>query len=140
VFDETNPRGLRITHKGGPEVWMSRPQFLEALAERLQSSASVRTIYGDPIEAEGKVVIPVARVAYGLGGGFGTRRMKDQEGQNEQEPAGEGGGGGVTVFPVGVVEVTREQTRFVSVKKGGKAMWAVAFLAGFTLAKLLTRR
>jgi len=42
--------------------------LLQAIAERLHSSSSIHTIYGDPIEAQGKTLIPVAKVSYGFGG------------------------------------------------------------------------
>ena len=49
-------------------------QLLEPLLERLHSSASVKTIYGEPIEVAGKTLIPIAKVAYGLGGAASARR------------------------------------------------------------------
>jgi uncharacterized spore protein YtfJ len=68
-------------------------QFLGSLAERLQSSASVETIYGKPIGTQGKTIVPVARVSYGLGGGYGKAKTYDKEGRRQQRPAGESGGG-----------------------------------------------
>ncbi len=38
---------------------MSLEHYFQAFAERLQSSAHVRTVYGDPIETQDKTVIPV---------------------------------------------------------------------------------
>lgn len=48
--------------------------FLASLSERLQSDASVKTIYGEPIEVEGKTIITVGKIAYGLGGGYGAAK------------------------------------------------------------------
>ena len=39
---------------------MNVQQLLESLAERLYSSASVQAVFGEPVQAEGKVIIPVA--------------------------------------------------------------------------------
>ena len=90
---------------------MNVKETLEALAERLQTTG-VRTIYGEPVSAEGRTIIPVARVAYGFGGGGGlSGRQAAQPGDMNGE--GAGGGGGVRAVPVGVVEITREQTRFL---------------------------
>ena len=44
---------------------------LGSLADSLRESATVEKVYGEPIEAYGKTIIPVARIAYGLGRGFG---------------------------------------------------------------------
>ena len=49
---------------------MSLQDIIEDISKRLEGSASVETVYGQPIVAEGKTVIPVARVRYGFGGGF----------------------------------------------------------------------
>lgn len=120
---------------------IEKSQFLQSLAEKLHSSASVKTAYGDPIQAEGKTIIPVARVAYGLGGGYGrieSRHENEHVGEGPEGQSGGGGGGGVTVNPLGVFEVTQEQTRFIPLR-GRKIKWAGAFFAGFVIAKLMSR-
>jgi len=90
---------------------MNLKETLESLAERLQTTG-VRTIYGEPISAEGRTIIPVARVAYGFGGGGGQSGKHTVE-SRDVKGEGEGGGGGVLAVPVGVVEITPEQTRFL---------------------------
>jgi len=90
---------------------MNIKETLETLAERLQST-SVRTVFGEPISAEGKTIIPVASVAYGFGGGGGLSGKQPEESRNQNAEGG-GGGGGVRAVPAGVVEITREQTRFL---------------------------
>jgi uncharacterized spore protein YtfJ len=118
------------------EVEMGVHHFLESLGEKLRSSASVKTVYGDPIEAQGKTIIPVARVAYGLGGGYGKEKIRDQEGHAEERPAGESGGGGITVSPVGVFEVSQKQTSYVPLHSRKAALTGV-FFAGIALGALL---
>ena len=113
-------------------------QILEQLLERLHTSASIKTIYGEPIQLEGKTLIPVAKVMYGLGGGFGKMKTRDREGRTEEKPAGESGGGGIRIVPMGVIEVSRDRTRFLSL--GGRkinrlVILAVTFLAGFILGR-----
>lgn len=116
---------------------MSIQQLFQSLAERLQRSASVKTVYGDPIVAEGKTIIPVARVAYGFGGGSGSQKVGSSKKQNPGEE-GEGGGGGVAASPVGVVEITREDTRFISL--GSTKKVAGALIAGLLAGILIGRR
>lgn len=86
---------------------------LQDLAERIQSGASVRQVYGEPIQVGARTLIPVARVAFGFGGGLGASResQKGITAAGEDKSAGAGGGG--TATPVGVLEVTDEQTRFI---------------------------
>ncbi len=100
--------------------------------ERLQGSASVKTVYGEPVVAEGKTIIPVAKVAYCFGVGSGPARKN--EGQTEGEKAG-GMGGGVRAKPIGVVEITKEGTKFIPIDERGKL--AGVLLLGFILGILI---
>ncbi|NUS45538.1 MAG: hypothetical protein HOQ24_17835, partial [Mycobacteriaceae bacterium] len=49
----------------------SAATLLTGLAEKVGGSASVRTVFGEPVVADGITVIPVARMSYGFGGGAG---------------------------------------------------------------------
>ena len=114
---------------------MTVGETIKTTLDRLQESASVRSVYGDPIAAEGKTIIPVARIAYGFGGGFGSAEDDDEGGEGGE---GGGGGGGVSATPVGVVEVTEDETRFVRYTSWKRLALAVA--AGVALGALLGRR
>ncbi|MFC7133380.1 MULTISPECIES: spore germination protein GerW family protein [Salinibaculum] len=107
---------------------------VEHLVERIQDSASVDRVFGDPITAEGRTLVPVARVAYGFGGGFGSGDG-DEDGEG-----GEGGGvgGGVDARPLGVLEVTDAETRFVRFTDWRRTALAVG--VGLVLGLLLGRR
>jgi uncharacterized spore protein YtfJ len=110
---------------------MSAQQLVQSLAERLRESASVKTVYGEPVSAEGKTVIPVAKVAYGFGGGSGTKG----EGEGQE---GSGGGGGVMATPVGVVEISQKDTRFIRFGDTKKLVGAI--IGGAILGLLIGRR
>ena len=114
--------------------------LLQAIAERLHSSSSIHTIYGDPIEAQGKTLIPVAKVSYGFGGGaVGTNSLD----RADKQPSGNtveggGGGGGVRMVPLGMVEVTPQQTRFLPFGSGRRMLGALA--VGLVVGLLMGRR
>jgi len=107
---------------------MRTKDLIEGAAEHLRTSASVKTVYGEPITADGKTVIPVAKVAYGFGAGSGSgTHMK--KGPNGKTPVeGEGAGGGVAAKPVGVVEITDQGTKFVQF--GAPKKLAISALIG----------
>ncbi|ELZ85076.1 hypothetical protein C453_10860 [Haloferax elongans ATCC BAA-1513] len=96
-----------------------------------------RTVYGDPVTVGEKTVIPVARVAFGvgMGGGSGT----DESGAEGGE--GFGGGGGAQATPLGVVEVTQDETKFVRFADRGRLakILAVGVAFGLLLGRLLRR-
>lgn len=99
----------------------------------LSQLASVTTAgRGEPISAHGKTVVPVAKVAYGFGGGFGPGKHGAQA---DRQGEGGGGGGGVRAYPAGALEITDTGTRFVPFTD---LRWLlVAFAAGAVLTSLL---
>ncbi len=114
---------------------MSVRAFIGGILSGLRSSASVSTVYGKPIHASGKTLIPVAKVAYGFGGG-GETEKKGVFGKRDVETE-EGGGGGVAVKPVGVLEVTGKRTRFVPISRKARLLGLIAlgFAAGFAWSR-----
>jgi uncharacterized spore protein YtfJ len=115
---------------------MNVRETLDALAERLQTTG-VRTVFGEPVSAEGRTIIPVARVAYGFGGGGGLSRNQAAE-SPEMNGEGGGGGGGAHAVPAGVVEITPEGTRFLRFDDWRPL--AAAAIVGFGLGAVLAKR
>ena len=117
---------------------MNIKETLESLAERLQTTG-VRTIFGEPISAEGRTIIPVARVAYGFGGGGGSGKHPGHS--TEVDGEGAGGGGGVRAVPAGVIDITRDQTRFIRFDEWRPlaAATLIGFGAGIVLSKWVGR-
>lgn len=114
---------------------MSIRGFIGGILDGLKSSASVSTVYGKPIHASGKTLIPVAKVAYGFGGG-GEVEKKGTIGKKNIERE-EGGGGGVAVKPVGVLEVTGKRTKFVPISKKARlfGILAIGFVTGLAWSR-----
>src|ERR1700740_2440377 len=71
---------------------MSSLPILQSLKESILT-ANVKAVYGEPIAAQGKTVIPIAKLIYGFGGGAGTGGVGNSGTRGEG-----GGGGGVTAF------------------------------------------
>jgi uncharacterized spore protein YtfJ len=117
---------------------VSVQEYFRSIAERLQTSASVKTVYGEPIVAEGRTVIPVARVAYAFCTCSRPEAKNEAGRQMEVEKVGGCGGGGVGASPVGVVEITKEGSRFIPVDEKTKLVGAL--LAGFFVGLLMTSR
>jgi len=99
---------------------MENENFIERMAKGMSQNASVKYVYGDPIQSGNKTIIPVASIAYGFGGGFGQGAngkkgaLAGNATGNDAPPAeGAGGGGGLRVTVKGVYEITPESTRFI---------------------------
>ncbi len=110
---------------------MSSLALLQSLKESILSQANVKAIYGEAILAQGKTVIPVAKIMYGYGAGAGTGGVGDTSARGE----GGGGGGAVRAVPVGVVEISDQQTRFVPITD--RKRMAGAVVAGIGLGMWL---
>lgn len=108
-------------------------ELFQSISQPLQNSATVKAVFGEAVSTHGKTIIPVARVAFGFGGGAGRGT---RPGQPEGE--GRGGGGAVAAMPIGVFEVTPEQTRFVPLNE--KRNLFLAALAGVLVGCALRRR
>jgi len=106
---------------------MSVLTVLQSLKESILSQASVKAIYGEPVSAHGKTVIPVAKIIYGYGAGAGTGGVGETSARGE----GGGGGGGVRAVHVGVIEISDRQTRFVPITDRKKLAGAVLAGIGF---------
>jgi uncharacterized spore protein YtfJ len=126
----------------GGDVGSSIASAIRGITEH----ATVDRVYGEPITADGRVVVPVARVRYGFGLGAGTGGQPTtegsiagtSEGDGEETGTGAGGGGGMTASPVGVIEITGDETRFIRFTNWPSFVLAAGL--GVAIGVLLGRR
>jgi len=97
------------------EPALAGQRIVSELVERIKGSAKVEVVYGEPREIGEKTIIPVAVVAYGFGAGAAGRGAGPSGDGAIGSGGGGGGGGGVRVHPVGVLEVTADETRLVPI-------------------------
>jgi uncharacterized spore protein YtfJ len=108
--------------------------LLAGMAERIGATARVSAVFGEPVEKDGRTVIPVAQSMWGSGAGSGM---------SEQEGSGSGGGGGAITRPLGYIEVTDQGASFVPLAKPWQdaklvLAWAVAiWVASRALNRIL---
>jgi len=115
---------------------MGAKEMLEKVGEVFGSAATAKSVFGDPIQLDGKTVVPVAKVVMGFGSGFGTGRGPNQLSTDAQAEGG-GGGGGMRAVPAGALEITASHTCFIPFHD---TRWlAVAFGGGLLLGLLFAR-
>jgi uncharacterized spore protein YtfJ len=112
---------------------MSAKALIDSAVEHLRTSASVKTVYGEPVHVDGKTFIPVAKVAYGFGGGTAKQRASDETTATPGQVPAQGAGGGMAAKPVGVVEIGGGETKFVSFGQTKRLAWAAAIGSAFGL-------
>jgi uncharacterized spore protein YtfJ len=106
--------------------------------ETLQNQLNANLIYGEPIKLEDKVVLPVAKIATGFGGGRIEVGNVVNPKENYSEEGSRGAGGGIIAYPVGVFEITKENTRFISASN--KLFWGMSVAAAFMLGSVFRIR
>jgi uncharacterized spore protein YtfJ len=109
-------------------------ELLRRIGQAVGDTAKVSTVFGEPVERAGIVVIPVAKARFGFGGGGGGGSRGPEEG------SGAGGGGGAAVSPVGYIELRDggAQFRRISSPTDILALVAAAALATLAVKRLLS--
>ncbi|AQZ64251.1 unnamed protein product [[Actinomadura] parvosata subsp. kistnae] len=111
------------------------------LVEKSKDAATVKRVFGEPIQHGDVVVIPVARVAQGGGGGQGQGKSEKGE-----EGGGSGGGFGFGATPAGVYVLKDNDAHWrpaVDVNRiviGGQIVAVVLLLTLRTIFKKRRRR
>lgn len=107
---------------------------------RIPDDVGAHACFGTPIERDGKVVIPVARVSFGFGLGFGRGAGSNTKpGRNgdmtddggEGEGGGGGGGGGST--PVAVITISGDTVTIDPIVDRTRIALGWCTMAGWTV-------
>jgi uncharacterized spore protein YtfJ len=112
---------------------------LASLAQRVGASAAAGAVFGEPVEREGVTVIPVAKLRWGFGGGFGDVQAEDAGGDDKGAPApgGSGGGGGVMAKPMGFIEMRDGHAQYKPLRDPLRLGLAAAILPASAAAAAL---
>jgi uncharacterized spore protein YtfJ len=89
--------------------------------DSVRDAATVRRVFGEPVQQDGVTVIPATAVRTTYGGGSG----RDPKGQD-----GEGGGAMLTARPVGVFVVGGDEVRWVPVVDVTRLVTVAGLVAG----------
>jgi uncharacterized spore protein YtfJ len=114
--------------------------------EETRTTANWRSAFGEPQVAGDVTMIPVARVGYAYGLGFGSGEPQQETDAAASPVMGGGGGGGASAKPLGALVITPDQVYFQETEQSSKialaGMLFVAFLVwqlGKTLRAILSR-
>jgi sporulation protein YtfJ len=102
---------MKNLKNGGAKMANSLESMFSSTLRGLREMIDVNTVIGNPIEtSDGTTIIPVTKVSFGFGmGGF------NQEESIENEKIAGGGGGGVSVSPVGFLIVENGNIKMLNV-------------------------
>jgi uncharacterized spore protein YtfJ len=103
---------------------------LEQVLGQLVKSASVDSVFGQPVERDGATIITCSEIAVGLGMGSGAGPVDEQ---GNLTGSGGGGGGGSRGRPVAVIVMSREGVRIEPVLDMTKVVLAAITTGAFML-------
>ncbi len=112
------------------------------MMDQVQEKATVGAVFGPPTRVKDKTLIPIGRVAYGLGLGFGRGAATTTLPAEAPESAGASGGGGLSIHPLAVLEVTPEATTLKPIVDNDRIAKMGMFVGGwcvFWLARALIK-
>lgn len=129
---------------------MEMLDMLNKIIDKIRKIGGVELSFGNPQTMGDLTIIPVARVAFGFGGGTGTsgrkkkkekihhidetsEEMIETEHQDHPEPpksenTGMGGGGGMQTSPIGIFVFKKDNVRFYPVLSFKETAITVAVL------------
>ena len=88
-------------------------ETLSSIIGELKVIASTKTVIGEPLTLDNKMVVPVSRIMVGFGVGGGEGEETDKRGGF----AG-GGAGGARIDPIGFIIIDEEKISFLPTKPG----------------------
>ena len=106
---------------------MEVKEMMREVADRIEQTANVRAVFGEPFGEGADKVIPVARVSVRGGGGGGGGGMP--EGSRKGKGSGMGVGMNVATAPVGFIKSSDRGTEFVPIVDRNRAILATAIVA-----------
>ena len=88
-------------------------ETLSSIIGELKAIASTKTVVGDPLTLDNRMVVPVSRIMVGFGVGGG-------EGEEAKKRGGfvGGGAGGARIDPIGFIIIDGESISFLPTKPG----------------------
>jgi uncharacterized spore protein YtfJ len=88
-------------------------ETLSSIISELKAIASTKTVVGDPLTLDDKMVVPVSRIMVGFGVGGG-------EGEEVKKRGGfaGGGAGGARIDPIGFIIIEEERISFLPTRPG----------------------
>jgi hypothetical protein len=82
--------------------------LLTKILEQIGMQAGAKAVFGEPVERDGRTVVPVAQTMMGVGAGSGD---------SDEAGSGAGAGGGALSRPLGYIEISQYGTEFVPLRR-----------------------
>lgn len=109
------------------------------ILQQARETLTVRRVFGEPIERDGVLLVPVARVRGGAGAGTGEGRP----GPGEHERPGHGGGGGwgTDARPIGAYVISEGDVRWLPAFDLNRVILGaqIAFVVGLLVLRSVVR-
>jgi len=115
-------------------------RLVKVTMDEIEEMLTTKRVVGEPIEAQGRTLIPLVSLGFGFGAGGGAgsgTAPRGGNGTSRGEGTGGGTGGGGGVRPVGVIVIEKEGVHVEAVR-GSAASVFEKF--GETIGKVVEQR
>jgi uncharacterized spore protein YtfJ len=114
-------------------------RLVKVTMDEIEEVLDTKRVVGDPIEVQGRTLIPLVSMGFGFGAGggsgSGTSPVRGEGSRGEGAGGGTGGAGGVR--PVGVIVIDKDAVRVEGIR-GATA--SVFERVGETIGKVIERK
>jgi uncharacterized spore protein YtfJ len=114
-------------------------RLIKATMNEIDGMLNTKRVVGEPIEVQGRTLIPLVSLGFGFGAGggsgSGTGPRRGEVGRGEGTGGGTGGGGGVR--PIGVIVIDRDSVRVEGIRGAAATMFEKM---GETIGKVVERK
>jgi len=112
---------------------MDIKEVITEVTGTIQDKANVKAVFGEPYEKDNLTVIPVARVSISGGGCTGSNEKETDENPKKKP---QGMGLHIKNVPVGYIEVSNDEARFVEISDPSGIIKLGIALGAFTIFSL----
>ncbi|WP_229755365.1 spore germination protein GerW family protein [Hymenobacter cavernae] len=110
--------------------------MLNRFLDQFVHAAGTRAVFGEPVVLPYATVVPVAKVIWGVGAGFGGGGRTQAPDKADATGSGGGYGGGARAYPVGVLDIRPKRTRFITTPSATRQV-LLGVVLGVALTQLL---
>jgi uncharacterized spore protein YtfJ len=114
-------------------------RLVKVTMEEIEEMLNTKRVVGDPIEVQGRTLIPLVSMGFGFGAGggsgSGTAPARGETSRGEGAGGGTGGAGGVR--PVGVIVIDKDSVHVEGIRGSSASVFEKV---GDTISKVVERK
>lgn len=113
---------------------MNIQELTKSTLDSLKATINADTVVGEPIRADGALILPISKVSFGFVTGGGEYSESAPK-VSDIMPYANAASGGATVSPIGFLVMKDDNIKFVKIEKAEDGKWGDLIQVGMKLLK-----